>query len=122
MELRPRAITVIRGIRGFGLSLIYRRGLKEEGSGIYAVRVVPGSQAERYGVRENDKILEINGEKPKKLKDAIRIVKRTGNQIDLVVLSEEDVSTNIADPDEMSLSHSSKSDSKSVSPLTFRAL
>ena len=120
MELRPWAITVVRGIRGFGLSLIYRRDLEDKGgSGIFAVRVVPGSQAALCGVRENDKILKINGKKPNRLKDAIRIVKQTGNQIDLVVLREENVSVNTADPDEMSLSASEKSDPKSVSGFVF---
>ena len=44
VQLRPRAITVDRGSRGFGLSLIYR-GLdkyEEKDTGIFVARVVPG--------------------------------------------------------------------------------
>jgi len=44
VQLRPRAITVERGSRGFGLSLIYR-GLdkyEEKDTGIFVARVVPG--------------------------------------------------------------------------------
>ena len=58
VQLRPRAITVERGSRGFGLSLIYR-GLdkyEEKDTGIFVARVVPGGQAARYGVREDDKV------------------------------------------------------------------
>lgn len=43
-QLRPRSITVERGSRGFGLSLIYR-GLdkyEEKDTGIFVARVVPG--------------------------------------------------------------------------------
>jgi hypothetical protein len=44
VQLRPRSITVERGSRGFGLSLIYR-GLdkyEEKDTGIFVARVVPG--------------------------------------------------------------------------------
>ena len=46
VTLRPRAITVDRGSRGFGLSLIYR-GLdkyEEKDTGIFVARVVPGGK------------------------------------------------------------------------------
>ena len=46
VQLRPRAITVERGSRGFGLSLIYR-GLdkyEEKDTGIFVARVVPGGK------------------------------------------------------------------------------
>ena len=93
VQLRPRAITVERGSRGFGLSLIYR-GLdkyEEKDTGIFVARVVPGGQAARYGVRENDKILTINGKTPRNVDDAVGVIKQAGNQIKLVVLREEDV-------------------------------
>lgn len=88
VQLRPRAITVERGSRGFGLSLIYR-GLdkyEEKDTGIFVARVVPGGQAARYGVRENDKILTINGKTPRNVDDAVGVIKQAGNQIKLVVL------------------------------------
>ena len=47
VTLRPRAITVDRGSRGFGLSLIYR-GLdkyEEKDTGIFVARVVPGGNS-----------------------------------------------------------------------------
>jgi DNA repair exonuclease SbcCD ATPase subunit len=91
MQLRPRAITVDRGSRGFGLSLIYR-GLdkfEEKDTGIFVARVVPGGQAARYGVQEGDKILTINGKTPRNVDDAVGVIKQAGNQIKLVVLREE---------------------------------
>ena len=92
MVARPRAITVERGSRGFGLSLIYR-GLdkyEEKDTGIFVARVVPGGQAARYGVRENDKILTINSKTPRNVDDAVGVIKQAGSQIKLVVLREED--------------------------------
>jgi len=92
MVARPRAITVERGSRGFGLSLIYR-GLdkyEEKDTGIFVARVVPGGQAARYGVRENDKILTINAKTPRNVDDAVGVIKQAGAQIKLVVLREED--------------------------------
>ena len=92
MVARPRAITVERGSRGFGLSLIYR-GLdkyEEKDTGIFVARVVPGGQAAPYGVRENDKILTINAKTPRNVDDAVGVIKQAGAQIKLVVLREED--------------------------------
>jgi len=92
MVARPRAITVERGSRGFGLSLIYR-GLdkyEEKDTGIFVARVVPGGQAARFGVRENDKILTINSKTPRNVDDAVGVIKQAGSQIKLVVLREED--------------------------------
>lgn len=93
VRLQPRSITVDRGSRGFGLSLIYR-GLdkyEEKDTGIFVARVVPGGQAARFGVRENDKIMTINGKTPRNVDDAVAVIKQAGNQIKLVVLREEDV-------------------------------
>ena len=101
VQLRPRAITVERGSRGFGLSLIYR-GLdkyEEKDTGIFVARVVPGGQAARYGVRENDKILTINQKTPRNVDDAVGVIKQAGNQIKLVVLREEDVPAGGIAPD-----------------------
>jgi len=91
--LKARSITVERGTRGFGLSLIYR-GLDKypaDETGIFVARVVTGGQAARYGVRENDKILTINAKTPKNVDDAVGVIKQAGNQIKLVVMREEDV-------------------------------
>ena len=93
VQLRPRTIIVDRGSRGFGLSLIYR-GLdkyEEKDTGIFVARVVPGGQAARCGVRENDKIVTINGKTPRNVDDAVGVIKQAGNQIKVVVLREEDV-------------------------------
>ena len=48
-------------------------------------------QAARFGVRENDKIMTINGKTPRNVDDAVAVIKQAGNQIKLVVLREEDV-------------------------------
>jgi len=42
-------------------------------------------------VRENDKILTINGKTPRNVDDAVAVIKAAGNQIKLVVMREEDV-------------------------------
>ncbi len=50
VRLQPRSITVDRGSRGFGLSLIYR-GLdkyEEKDTGIFVARVVPGGNYRRF--------------------------------------------------------------------------
>ena len=49
-------------------------------------RVVPGGQAQRFGVRENDKILTINGKSPRNVDDAVGVIKQAGGQIKLMVL------------------------------------
>jgi hypothetical protein len=105
-QLRPRTITVDRGSRGFGLSLIYR-GLdkyEEKDTGIFVARVVPGGQAQRFGVREADKILTINGKAPRNVDDAVGVIKQAGSQIKLVVLREEegDITTDGEDRTSMS--------------------
>ena len=54
VQLRPRAITVDRGSRGFGLSLIYR-GLdkyEEKDTGIFVARVVPGGNFSSIIIRK----------------------------------------------------------------------
>lgn len=128
VQLRPRAITVERGSRGFGLSLIYR-GLdkyEEKDTGIFVARVVPGGQAARYGVREDDKLLTINGKTPRNVDDAVGVIKQAGNQIKLVVLRAEDVPGNPdimvdpSDPERTSLA-SAEMDSKWVS-ISFMRL
>ena len=61
VQLRPRAITVDRGSRGFGLSLIYR-GLdkyEEKDTGIFVARVVPGGNFSSNIIRKIHKILFI---------------------------------------------------------------
>merc|ERR1712227_766531 len=90
---RPRVIQVDRGSRGFGLSLIYR-GLdkfEEKETGIFVARVVPGGQAQKYGVKENDKIISINNKTPRNVDDAVNIIKEAGKAIKLVVVRQEDV-------------------------------
>ena len=75
--MQPRVIKVDRSNRGFGLFFIYR-GLdkyEEKDTGIFVERVVPGSQAARCGVKENDKIISINDHNPQTVDDAVGIVK-----------------------------------------------
>jgi len=84
---------VDRGSRGFGLSLIYR-GLdkyEEKETGIFVARVVPQGQAQKYGVKENDKIISINNKTPRNVDDAVQIIKEAGKSIKLVVVRQEDV-------------------------------
>ena len=81
--------------RVFGLSLIdrgmYKKGNKD--TGIFVARVVPGGQAARYGVRENDKILTIDGARVDAIDadEAMGVIREAGAQIKLVVLREEDI-------------------------------
>ena len=71
--LRSYSITIDRGSRGFGLSLIYR-GLdkyKKGETGIFVAKVIPDGQAQRSGVLEEDRILTINGKNPTNVDDAV---------------------------------------------------
>ena len=46
-------------------------------------------------MRENDKIMTINGKGPRNVDEAVSVIKNAGNQIKLVVLREEDVAPDI---------------------------
>ena len=128
MVVQPvaRTITVERGTRGFGLSLIYR-GLDKypaDETGIFVARVVTGGQAARYGVRENDKILTINAKTPKNVDDAVGVIKQAGNQIKLVVLREEEDNPSIVVDESVERSSlaSGEMDSKWVSTSLMKIL
>jgi PDZ domain len=41
-------------------------------------------QAARFGVRENDKLVTINGKTPRNVDDAVGVIKQAGNNIKLV--------------------------------------
>ena len=89
---------VERDCGAFGLSLIYR-GLdknEEKDTGIFVARVIPGGQAARCGVRENDKIFTINAKTPGNMDDAVSLIKQAGTQIQMVVLREEHITINEA--------------------------
>eukprot|EP00092_Neocalanus_flemingeri_P045011 GFUD01050126.1.p1 GENE.GFUD01050126.1~~GFUD01050126.1.p1 ORF type:complete len:732 (+),score=192.56 GFUD01050126.1:160-2355(+) len=104
LSMRPRVIQVERGSRGFGLSLIYR-GLdkyEEKETGIFVARVVPGGQAAKFGVKENDKIISINNKTPRNVDDAVGIIKEAGKSIKLVVVRQEEVPDVVID-DNLSL-------------------
>ena len=123
---RARTITVERGTRGFGLSLIYR-GLDKypaDETGIFVARVVTGGQAARYGVRENDKIYTINAKTPKNVDDAVGVIKQAGNQIKLVVLREEEDNPSIVVDESVERSSlaSGEMDSKWVSTFLMKIL
>ena len=123
---KARTITVERGTRGFGLSLIYR-GLDKypaDETGIFVARVVTGGQAARYGVRENDKILTINAKTPKNVDDAVGVIKQAGNQIKLVVLREEEDNPSIVVDESVERSSlaSGEMDSKWVSTFLMKIL
>jgi len=116
LSMRPRVIQVDRGSRGFGLSLIYR-GLdkyEEKETGIFVARVVPGGQAAKYGVKENDKIISINNKTPRNVDDAVGIIKEAGKSIKLVVVRQEEVPDVVVD-DNLSLA------SESMDPSWMRA-
>ena len=93
LAMRPRVIQVERSNRGFGLSLIYR-GLdkyEEKETGIFVARVVPGGQAARFGVKENDKIISINNKSPRNVDDAVNIIKEAGKSIRLMLVLQEEL-------------------------------
>ena len=46
-------------------------------------------QAARFGVRENDKLVTINGKTPRNVDDAVGVIKQAGNNIKLVSLCDE---------------------------------
>ena len=125
MLSRPKTITIEKGPKGFGFSLIYR-GLdkfQEKDTGIFVSRVVPDGEADNFGAQENDKILTINSKTPSNVEDAVGIIKQAGNQITLVVLRENDDDIDIPNMiinqgDSLSLSGESCGDSDWVSTKT----
>ena len=91
--LRSYSITIDRGSRGFGLSLIYR-GLdkyKKGETGIFVAKVIPDGQAQRSGVLEEDRILTINGKNPTNVDDAVDMIKGSEMQIKLIITRNEEV-------------------------------
>jgi len=42
-------------------------------------------QAARFGVREDDKLVTINGKTPRNVDDAVGVIKQAGNSIKLVI-------------------------------------
>merc|ERR1711971_838124 len=70
------------------------RGLdkyEEKETGIFVARVVPGGQAAKFGVKENDKIISINNKTPRNVDDAVGIIKDAGKSIKLVLVRVEEV-------------------------------
>ena len=91
--VRSYSITIDRGSRGFGLSLIYR-GLdkyKKGETGIFVAKVIPDGQAQRSGVLEEDRILTINGKTPTNVDDAVDMIKGSEIQIKLIITRTEEV-------------------------------
>ena len=93
LSMPHRVIQVDRGSRDYGLSLIYRclDKYEEKETGIFVARVVPQGQAQKYGVKENDKIISINNKTPRDVDDAVQIIKDAGKSVKLVVVRQEDV-------------------------------
>ena len=54
------------------------------------VRVVPGGQAAKFGVKENDKIISINNKSPANVDAAVGIIKEAGKSIKLVLVRVEE--------------------------------
>ncbi|XP_023332393.1 discs large homolog 1-like protein [Eurytemora carolleeae] len=80
-------ISVSRGTKGFGLSLIYR-GLDKfpaPETGIFVARVVPGGSSHRAGLQENDKVLRINKKAPRDVDEAVNIIKKAGKTLLITV-------------------------------------
>ena len=55
------------------------------------VRVVPGGQAAKFGVKENDKIISINNKSPANVDAAVGIIKEAGKSTKLVLVRVEEV-------------------------------
>ena len=90
--IRSYSITIDRGSKGFGLSLMYRgtdRYVKKE-TGIFVAKVISGGQAERSGVLGDDKVLTINGITPKDVDHAVDIIKGSKTQIKLIITRKEE--------------------------------
>ena len=88
--------------------MIYR-GLdkyEEKDTGIFVARVVPQGQAQRYGVKEGDKIMSINNQSPRNVDEAVNIIKKAGKAISLVITRLEDVPDVVHD-DNLSLDNES---------------
>ena len=101
-EMKPEitiqnySITIDRGSRGFGLSLIYCGSDKypKEERGIFVAKVIPEGQAERSGLLEGDKIITINGKAPGNVDNAVDTIKGSRDQIKLIIARKENIIQN----------------------------
>ena len=90
--MKSVVLHIKRNSKGYGLSLIYR-GLdkyEEADTGVFVARVVPGGMSEKYGLRENDRVLSINNIWPKSVEEAVGIIKEAGKNIEVLVERRED--------------------------------
>jgi len=92
MSPRHFNIRVERGKSGFGLSLIYRGTdkFKEEDTGTYVAKVVPGGNSARAGLKQNDRVLKINNRVPRDVNDAVNLIKKAGKNMILTVERREE--------------------------------
>jgi C-terminal processing protease CtpA/Prc len=80
-------IEVNRGSHGFGLSLVYRGVdlFDENDTGVFVSKLVPGGNAQRAGLKKNDKVLKINKRVPKDVNESVDLIRKAGRHISLQI-------------------------------------
>ena len=100
-----KTVTIKRGFRGFGFSLIYRGSKQPESietrrlfdehqtmeTGLFVGRVKPRSTAAGADLKPNDRILRINGLKPKSIDETLNMMKETKHELVLIIQRTEEV-------------------------------
>ena len=87
-----KTVTLERGVRGFGFTMIYHESDEfNNDTGLFVTRIIPGSDAARFGVQPNDKILSINGQIPKNLDDTVKMIKETPKAIELIIQRTQEI-------------------------------
>jgi C-terminal processing protease CtpA/Prc len=85
--MQKHSIGVNSGSQVYGLSLLYRgAGLFEENDiGVVVSKLVPGGNAQRAGLKENDKVLKINKKVPKDVNESVDLIRKAGGHISLQI-------------------------------------
>ncbi|XP_018424615.1 PREDICTED: Na(+)/H(+) exchange regulatory cofactor NHE-RF4 [Nanorana parkeri] len=86
---RTRKLHLVRSPQGYGFLLRQEKCLS--GQGQFLRELDPGLPAEVSGMREGDRLLAVNGQSAEDLEheDIVSIIQQSGNQVTLVVVSNE---------------------------------
>ncbi|XP_044072311.1 Na(+)/H(+) exchange regulatory cofactor NHE-RF3 [Siniperca chuatsi] len=84
---KPKLSYLVKSSSGFGFSL---RSVKDE-QGLFMTEVIPGSMADRAGVKPNDRLLEVNGESVEGSthEQVVDKIKLAGSSIMFLLVDEE---------------------------------
>ncbi|XP_066462103.1 LOW QUALITY PROTEIN: Na(+)/H(+) exchange regulatory cofactor NHE-RF4 [Eleutherodactylus coqui] len=89
LPYRPRKLHLVRCPQGYGFLLRQEKCVGREGQ--FLRELDPGLPAEVAGMREGDRLLGVNGQSVEALQheDIVRLIQESGNQVTLLVISNE---------------------------------